>query len=423
MLRTLRENIRYLAAIFALFAVAAAVSAFILIHERLPVPWDDRYTVRAEFLTAQAITPGQGQTVTVSGVKVGDVAKVELKDGRAIVSMSMERDKLSSVGENARLLLRPKTPLQDMSIDMDPGPASEPSIGDRLLPVSQTQANVNVDEVLAGLDGDTRNYLSIMLSSFGRGLDSNGVNLRRLFAATSPTTAQLAELDDTLDGRRQDIKELVSHLRGVTGALAEQREAIVQLVQAGNVAFGAIDAEQAPLKRSLDLLPGTLQRANRVITTLTPFTAQLRTTAEDLVPVVRHTGPTLQRLRPLVEAARPAVASLRELTPAAIPLAGDLRTALAELRPSVPQVEQIGRVFRYALNELSYIPKGEDRGYLFWLAWFGHNADSMLSGSDANGSFWRAQVIVSCSNLEPLPGSLALLNPFLAPTQLCGQTP
>ena len=37
--------------------------------------------------TAQAVTPGQGQTVRVAGVRVGDISKVELKDGHAVVTM------------------------------------------------------------------------------------------------------------------------------------------------------------------------------------------------------------------------------------------------------------------------------------------------------------------------------------------------
>ena len=36
------------------------------------------------------MTPGQGQTVRVSGVRVGDIAKVDLKDGRAVVTMDVD---------------------------------------------------------------------------------------------------------------------------------------------------------------------------------------------------------------------------------------------------------------------------------------------------------------------------------------------
>jgi phospholipid/cholesterol/gamma-HCH transport system substrate-binding protein len=424
MIRSLRENLKYLGAIVGLIVIAAGVSFYILVNERLQMPWDNRYTVKAEFETAQAVTPGQGQTVTVSGVKVGDVADVQLRNGRAVVSMAIQRDKLKSVGEHATLLLRPKTPLQDMSIEMDPGPPSDPSIGNRILPVSSTEANVNVDEVLAGLDGDTRNYLRLMLSSFGQGLGDNGQNLRQVLAATAPAAAELRRMNATLDGRREDLAELVHHLRGVTGALAGQRAEILKLVQAGNITFGTLDQQQAPLKRSLDLLPGTLVKANRVAGDLIPFTRQLRTTATDLLPVAQRALPTLRHLEPFAREALPAVTALRRLTPAAIPLAGDLRTALRDVRPTVPDVERIGRIARYALNELSFIPGGADKSYLYWLAWFGHDVNSMLSGSDGNGPFWNGVAVLSCTTIDPINGSISLLlNPIYQLSALCPASP
>jgi ABC-type transporter Mla subunit MlaD len=37
-------------------------------------PWEGKpFQLQAAFSTAQAVTPGQGQTVRVSGVRVGDV--------------------------------------------------------------------------------------------------------------------------------------------------------------------------------------------------------------------------------------------------------------------------------------------------------------------------------------------------------------
>ena len=36
----------------------------------------DFYKVKAEFSTGQAVVPGQGQTVDIAGVKVGEIDKV-----------------------------------------------------------------------------------------------------------------------------------------------------------------------------------------------------------------------------------------------------------------------------------------------------------------------------------------------------------
>ena len=40
--------------------------------------------------TAQAVTPGQGQTVNIAGVEVGEIASVKLRDGKAIIGMKIQ---------------------------------------------------------------------------------------------------------------------------------------------------------------------------------------------------------------------------------------------------------------------------------------------------------------------------------------------
>ena len=57
----------------------------ILSHQRLTLPgWvpligQDFYVIKAELATAQAVTPGQGQTVNIAGVKVGEIKSVQAR--------------------------------------------------------------------------------------------------------------------------------------------------------------------------------------------------------------------------------------------------------------------------------------------------------------------------------------------------------
>ena len=78
--------------------------------------------VRREFLDlirsyeadAQAVSPGQGQNVTVAGVEVGQITKVETEDGLAVVTVQLDPDEVGPVYSNATMYLRPKTGLNDM---------------------------------------------------------------------------------------------------------------------------------------------------------------------------------------------------------------------------------------------------------------------------------------------------------------------
>ena len=69
----LRANLGHLAALFAMIVLSAAVSLYVAVHERLRFPWQEETRIYAEFENAQSVTPGQGQTVDVAGVEVGEI--------------------------------------------------------------------------------------------------------------------------------------------------------------------------------------------------------------------------------------------------------------------------------------------------------------------------------------------------------------
>ena len=110
-----------------------------------------RYQLKAEFSTAQAVVAGQGQTVRVSGVRIGDIGGVELKNGHAVVKMDIDPEYKDLVHTNATALLRPKTGLKDMFIDLAAGRRRRAG-GQARASRSRsraTQPDVNPDEILS----------------------------------------------------------------------------------------------------------------------------------------------------------------------------------------------------------------------------------------------------------------------------------
>ncbi len=173
--------------------IAAAVGGYILAHENLKLPsWvpvlgHNYFTLKAEFQTAQAVTPGQGQAVTIAGAKVGEIATVDLHNGVAIVTMNVT-PKYARIYRNATMLLRPKTQLQDITVEVSPGTPSAGKLrSGEVLPLSQTAPNIDFDEFLAGLDAETRAYLQELLAGAGEGLNHNGRALSATLKRFDPT--------------------------------------------------------------------------------------------------------------------------------------------------------------------------------------------------------------------------------------------
>ncbi len=118
-------------AVVTMVVLAAVVGGYILSQENFKLPgWvpvlgRSFFTLKADFQTAQAVTPGQGQAVTIAGAKIGEIASVDLNNGVAEVTMKIT-PKYALIYHDATALLRPKTTLKDETVEIDPG---EPSSG------------------------------------------------------------------------------------------------------------------------------------------------------------------------------------------------------------------------------------------------------------------------------------------------------
>ena len=84
--------------------------------------------------------------------------------------MQVDHKYAALIHPDASLLLRPRTGLQDMTIEVDPGTDGEPVEEGSTLPLASSQPNVQPDQIFASLDGDTRSFLQLLLQAAGEGL-------------------------------------------------------------------------------------------------------------------------------------------------------------------------------------------------------------------------------------------------------------
>ena len=408
--RQIRTRWKELAALLAIMVTGLVVGAYILSNQRLPFPWVETYTLNAELSTAQAITPGQGQVVAVAGVTVGEVKSVRLEQGRAIVELSIKRDKLPAVHEDARILVRPKTGLQDMAIQLDPGDTRRRRLRDgEAIPLAATRPSVNLEEVLAALDGDARHYLQMTVQGLGKGLGGRGRDLRAVLRAGAPTLESTERVTDALRDRDRELRRVVGDLRKLAGAAASRDGDVARLVETANTTLSTVARRDRDVREAITRLPRTLGKLDRALEVGEPFAKAIRPAADALRPAVRDVGAVLPRVDPLLRDATPAVRRLRPLVRDARPIARTLRPTLDDLRGVTPDLTKSFRVLTRVVNELGHNPDGPEEGYLFWLAWFAHNANSLLSVDDAQGVAWRGALMLSCSSYGAIQAAAPLL--------------
>lgn len=419
----IRKHLPDFLAILGLLIVAVAVSSVILGKQRLTLPgWvpvigQSFFHMNAEMSTAQAVTPGQGQTVNIAGVEVGEITSVNLKDGKAIVGMKI-KPKYDRIYKDATILLRPKTGLKDMVAELTPGHEAAGRLPDGgTIPISQTLPDVNLDEILSSLDADTRDYLLLLLNDGAQGLGSEakGRDLARAIRRIEPTARYSRQINEQLETRRQNIARVVHNFSLLTDALGQKDTQLADFVQNSNAVFSTLAGQDASLRGILNRLPGTLKTTRTTLGKVKTMADQLGPTLDDLQPAARALGPSLRQTRPFLRQSTPVIKNeIRPFTRAALPTVRELRPAMRDLAAATPDLTASFKVVNRLLNEIAYNPPGkQDEGFLFWQAWVNHAGDSLFSSQDAHGPIRRGLIVLSCQTAQVL-NSVTQANPQLA---------
>jgi phospholipid/cholesterol/gamma-HCH transport system substrate-binding protein len=436
MRRTILKNKGPFGAIVGLVVIAAVIGVGILSQQRLHFPFfqPTPFHVNVALDTAQAVTPGQGQTAQVAGVKIGSIGKVTLRDGRAIVRLDLEPRFKDLVHVDARAHLRPRTGLKDMYVQIIPGSPSAPLVADgATIPATNTTTDVNLDEILSSLDSRTRDYLSLLINGAGSGLRGRGGDLAELFRRFGPTARDLARVNRSVGRERVALRRLVSSLSSVNTRLARRPQDLSQLVTGANATLGAFASEDAMLRSTVSELPPTLRVASSSLTALRPFAAELGAATRKLTPTVRALDVANHAVRPFAREATPIIRSrIRPFVRAARPVVADLRPAAADLSKSFPQLRRSGAVLNAFVNMLGHNPggrqgpdqAGREEGFLFWLAWVTHETANLINVDDGDGPMRPIFLTGTCGTLTSLVNDLPALefamnlSPVLA--TICG---
>ena len=411
MLRGLRANAAAGGALVAIVLMASVIGGYILANQRvnwpgwIPVIGETHFELRVQLDSGQGVLPGQGQAVNVSGVRIGDIESIDLVDGKAVASLNLDPEE-ARVYPDATILLRPKTGVKDMVVELDPGSRAG---GDRLesgalLTNASTLTDVNISDVLETLDADTRDYLQLLVDGAGRALgDGGGSDLAatlRQFPALSRNVARASHL---VAQRRQRLERLMSNFSKLIGELGAHDDELARFVQGSSAVFRRIASQNENFADTLDLLPGTLESSNRALVQVDELGRTMQASLGELGPAARALGPALEQTQPFL---RQTVAPLRdELRPfsrEAQPLARELLPAARDLNASVPDLQRFTEVLNALFGELAYDPPGSREGFLFYLPWAIHNTNSTLAAQDGIGPLRRGLVLMSCGSLELL---------------------
>jgi len=425
MRKILTGQLKAAIALVLLVFAGLAVGSVILSHQRInPPSWvplvgKSEFTLRAQLTSVQGVLPGQGQAVTISGVRVGQIGGVDLVDGVAVARLRIEK-RYAHIYPNATVLLRPKTPLKDMVAEVDPGtPASGPQLADgALLRTDHTAPDINLDEILSTLDRDSRDYLNLLLADGAAALsDGGGRDLAGVFRQFEPLSRHIGQASRLVAKRRAMLERLVGNLSQLSTELGARDDDLARFVRSNAAVFRRFARQNANLQRGIELLPSTLEKSNRALAKVNKLGQTLGSASTNLDPAARALGPALRDVEPFFRATTPVFRDqIRPFAVAARPETRLLTEPTTQLSEATPQLKTLSDFLNSLVNELAYKQPGntaDKNSYLFYVPWASHNTNAALGYQDGIGPLRRGEVLVSCQSLQILE---TLASPTRNPT-------
>jgi virulence factor Mce-like protein len=268
--------------------------------------------VRAAFSSAFNLVPGQA--VSVDGLEVGKVGKVRYDDGKALVDIGIKDKQFWPLHEGTRVISRWGTTIGSGTrrLDLVPGPATEPPLREGgIIPTGDTQAAVDVDQVLDSFTSPVRNHLRSWMGEMDAGLHGHTRQLNGALHSASGGVEATGDVMSDLAGDTFALRALIGNAHRVTGTLAARQDGIRGLVMVASQTFHTFAGNTRGTQASIGQLPDTLRQARSTL-------ARVDTSVGKLDRLVAALRPGARRLTPLARQARPALADLRATVPSAV---------------------------------------------------------------------------------------------------------
>jgi phospholipid/cholesterol/gamma-HCH transport system substrate-binding protein len=394
-------------AIFVLAIAGIAMTLGIFTQQKaslpawLPVVGEEFEQITAEFSTAQAVTAGQGQSVNVAGIEIGKVTSVELENGHAVVGMDIQPEYMQLIHPNAEFLLRPKTGLNDMTVEVDPGSGKKSIEDGAHFTLNQTEPNTNLEAFLSTFDADTRSYIQLLVAGGAQGIGGRGKQVSNAFRRFQPFVHYTATLNKAIAARRIALARVIHNFGELTTELGRNDTVVKRFVTSSKDALGNFANEQASIQAAFEEFPSALQAARAGLASSNRFSQVAYPTLVQLIPQAQALDPAFRATERLFdETTEPIRDQIRPFTRQIRPT---LTHGAEAAEPFEKTVRNFGNSlggFNSFLNELSFNPKGSHESHLFYLPWLNHNFNSAFSLQDPSGPLLRGLTLVSCTGAD-----------------------
>ncbi|MBO2446202.1 MCE family protein [Actinomadura barringtoniae] len=283
---------------FVVFVLLTGALTFFIGQQILGTSFNSRYKLTATFDDVSGLL--QGDIVKIAGTPVGQVKSIKVKEGRAVVSMEIDKD--VRVPDDSTAAIRWRNAMGQRIVYLEPGTSPNKLGANARVP--KTRSVVDLGDVVNSLGPITQNLnpeqINKILFSFSQALDGNEQNINLMitnldgllqtFAARKATISGMiknyATVSDAVAVRDKQIAASVDNLEELTKVFANNRQLLENAV-----------VEVSGVTTNLNqVLGGNDAQLARIVTNLGNVAETFKLNVDQLEKMVQNLPLTLRQL-------------------------------------------------------------------------------------------------------------------------------
>ncbi|HVQ97937.1 MAG TPA: MCE family protein [Mycobacterium sp.] len=184
--------------------------------------------IRHQALFAESAGIATGNSVLVSGIKVGTVTDVSLDDGNALVTFLV--DGKVRLGSQTTAHIRTGSLLGARILTLEPA-GTGTMHSTEVIPLTRTSAPYSLTEAVTDL---TTDVAATNTDTLNRSLNTLSTTIDQIAPELGPAFDGLSRLSRAINARGQTLDDLLKSATNVTGIISERSQQINALILNGN---------------------------------------------------------------------------------------------------------------------------------------------------------------------------------------------
>ena len=271
----------------ALTVLAMVVAVFLAYNANNGLPFVPSYTLHVQVADASELT--HGAEVHMGGALVGFVDGVQPERNRngqpiAVLDLKLNRS-TGHLPVDSTFTIRLKGSIGQKYLAVGLGRSPRTYADGATVPMRQTGATVDLDQVLSMFDPPTRAGVVASTVGFSNGLTGRGVSVNDAIGAFLPLLSDLKPVAANLASPRTDLGGFLRGLEAFSGALAPVGKTQANLFVGLDSTFRALAGVSVPfLQQTISETPPSFQAVIAATPVIRPFLTDTATLFSELRP-------------------------------------------------------------------------------------------------------------------------------------------